>query len=165
MVAEPESSTENPAAAEVAAAAAAAAKLSPEEQQKLNTALYEATGDGKLEEAKATVNAGADVSSKHFESTTPALHPAAARGHLSVVKLLVLHKTDLDAQSVASGGDGGRTPLMYASMWGQIDVINELLRAGANKNIKANSGMTALDWTGKYRATRENRDAIIAALS
>ena len=162
MVAEPESSTENPAAAEVAAAAAAVAKLSPEEQQKLNTALYEAAGDGKLEEAKAAVNAGADVSSKHFESTTP-LHPAAARGHLSVVKLLVLHKTDLDAQSVASGGDGGRTPLMYASMWGQIDVINELLRAGANKNIKANSGMAALDWTGKYRA--ENRDAIIAALS
>ena len=43
----------------------------------------------------------------------------------------------------------GETPLMRAVIWGNIEVVKELLKAGANKKLKDNDGDTAYDWTSK----------------
>lgn len=37
----------------------------------------------------------------------------------------------------------GRTPLMEASLWGRPQLLNALLKAGANKVLKGRSGITA----------------------
>jgi ankyrin repeat protein len=43
-------------------------------------------------------------------------------------------------------GPGGSTPLMYAALYGDADCIRRLLAAGADPNVKNESGATALMW-------------------
>tara|TARA_B100000965_G_scaffold212409_1_gene177468 strand:- start:146 stop:448 length:303 start_codon:yes stop_codon:yes gene_type:complete len=39
--------------------------------------------------------------------------------------------------------ENGRTPLMYSAMWGSPSVMKFLLKKGADKNLKDNSGLSA----------------------
>ena len=39
--------------------------------------------------------------------------------------------------------DNGRTPLMEAAYMGKIEVVRELLKRGAKKDLKNNAGKTA----------------------
>ena len=41
--------------------------------------------------------------------------------------------------------DNGKTPLMWASINGHLNVVQYLIEEGANPNIKNNKGKTALD--------------------
>lgn len=43
-----------------------------------------------------------------------------------------------------------KTPLMYATKYGQTEIVKTLLKAGAVKNKKSNKGQTALDYAKKY---------------
>jgi ankyrin repeat protein len=50
-------------------------------------------------------------------------------------------KMDIDIQSNDFDGMfGGMTPLMCASMYGQLDVVTYLLKKGANVNVVQNKG-------------------------
>jgi len=43
-------------------------------------------------------------------------------------------------------GPGGATPLMYAAIYGDANLVAEMLRAGADPNIRSHSGASALMW-------------------
>ena len=43
----------------------------------------------------------------------------------------------------------GFTPLMWAADYDRIEVVKELLKAGANKKLKNNNGYTAYDKASK----------------
>lgn len=67
------------------------------------------------------------------------LHQLAARGELISVKELVKedgHINELDEQSL--------TPLMWAAVYGQTDVVMFLVQAGANTEMYNDEGVTAL---------------------
>ncbi|MDP2206172.1 MAG: ankyrin repeat domain-containing protein [Alphaproteobacteria bacterium] len=63
------------------------------------------------------------------------LHIAAFRGDLRAVELLV--KAGIDVNRL---GDMGYTPLHYAKMKGNDDVVEFLLSHGASENIKSEFG-------------------------
>ena len=70
-----------------------------------------------------------------------ALRRAANSGHAGIIRRLVAHGVPVN------GRDGsGWAPLMFAA-WQNNDVaVRTLLVLGADKNIKENTGKTALDW-------------------
>lgn len=51
------------------------------------------------------------------------------------------HPQDLDAQD-----NSGATALHYASLYGNVDIVDLLIQKGANPNVKDNAGLTPLDW-------------------
>ena len=71
---------------------------------------------------------------------------------------LISHGADVNAREV-----DGETPLMRASYWGHAKVVEALLDAGADKELKATSGRskgkTALDF-----ARRQNKGDVVAIL-
>ena len=71
-----------------------------------------------------------------------ALHEACAYGHLECAKALLGAGADINKQA-----NGGSTPLMIAAYNGKIEVVRELLKRGAKKELKNNSGKTAYDLT------------------
>ena len=62
--------------------------------------------------------------------------------------LLLAAGANVDKQA-----DNGSTPLILAAINGRIEVVKELLKAGANKKLKSNDGKTAYDMG--YRNTAE----------
>jgi len=43
-------------------------------------------------------------------------------------------------------GPAGSTPLMYAALYGEVDSVRQLLKAGADPNLQNEAGATALMW-------------------
>ena len=70
-----------------------------------------------------------------------ALHRACAGGHLECAKALLGAGADINKQA-----NDGWTPLMYAAHFGLLEVVRELLKRGAKKDLKDNKGKTAYDW-------------------
>ena len=58
--------------------------------------------------------------------------------------LLLAAGANVDKQN-----DYGSTPLIYAASNGKIEVVKELLKAGANKKLKDKRGRTAYDYARK----------------
>jgi ankyrin repeat protein len=48
--------------------------------------------------------------------------------------------------AVNGRGPGGSTPLMYAALYGDLALVAELLKAGADPNVRNHAGATALTW-------------------
>ncbi|XP_076882167.1 uncharacterized protein LOC143530556 [Bidens hawaiensis] len=69
-----------------------------------------------------------------------AIHFAAQKGHLEVVKTLVS-----SGVTVKSTNRKGMTPLHYAVQGSYTDLIKYLVKKGANINIKNKSGKSPLD--------------------
>jgi hypothetical protein len=65
-----------------------------------------------------------------------ALHIAAGRGHVGVVKALIEAGADVNKRETLD--DLGKTPLILAAAKGHTPVIMELIRAGANVNTAKN---------------------------
>ena len=61
-------------------------------------------------------------------------------GHLECAKALLGAGADINKQ-----GNYGSTPLMFAAMFGKIEVVRELLKQGAKKELKNKDGKTAYD--------------------
>lgn len=80
---------------------------------------------GHLEAIKTLLDAGADPDGTG--SRVRPLHAAASFGRLDVIRLLVEQGAMVDAV-----GPGGQTALHLASHEGQIEVVEQLLRLGAN---------------------------------
>lgn len=69
-----------------------------------------------------------------------AIHFAAQKGHLEVIKILVT-----SGVSVKSSNRKGMTALHYAVQGSNLELVKYLLKKGANKNLKNKAGKTAVD--------------------
>jgi hypothetical protein len=70
-----------------------------------------------------------------------------------MVKLFLANGSNKEAKN-----NHGITPLMYASIYGYINVVRFFIAAGAKVNIKDNDGMTALDHAKKSLEDYDNEE-------
>ncbi|TWT15663.1 ankyrin repeat domain-containing protein [Reyranella sp. CPCC 100927] len=136
------------------APSATAAPPSAAECRKLNPAGRDSGGDTnfsiavrdrKMGVVTAMIACGADVNLKTQEGWTP-LHTAAYFGPAAMIDLLV----SKGAQVNARGDYDGWTPLhMAASADEDAAVVQALLKAGADRTLKSQSGKTAREMASK----------------
>jgi ankyrin len=91
-------------------------------------------------EVSRLLRSGADVNAKDTtsDSKTP-LHRACYYGHVRIVKELMDHGADIDAEEI-----NGRTPLHSACRRGHLPIVIELLTVGAGIDAQDNHGHTPL---------------------
>ena len=68
-----------------------------------------------------------------------AMHWASQEGCDKIVKLLIEHGADVNAQTVVEG----ITPLMQAAGGGHVEVVRILLAAGADPMVKTSIGLSS----------------------
>lgn len=116
---------------------AAGARINQPSDARDELPLFAAIGNGRLDTARTLLKLGADAGAT-TKNGVNALHIAADRRKPDFVRLFLAVNVDPDAQDA-----GGRTALHYA-LEGisdrNIDVINELLAAGADPNIPDKRG-------------------------
>jgi uncharacterized protein len=115
------------------------------------------------------LKAGADIKKAEREGETP-LMAAARAGSVPAVKLLIDHGADVNARESLQD----ETALMWATADGHLDVVDTLLKAHADPNLKARvselskrstrtdfptGGFTAVMW-----AVRDGNEAIVRRL-
>jgi len=103
-----------------------------------------AGAEGRLEILKMTVEAGADLNAVNRYGGT-ALIPAAHHGYPDVVRYLLTTRTDIDYVNFL-----GWTALLEAVILGDggpvhQEIVDLLLKAGADASIGDKEGVTALD--------------------
>uniref|UniRef100_A0A182J872 ANK_REP_REGION domain-containing protein n=1 Tax=Anopheles atroparvus TaxID=41427 RepID=A0A182J872_ANOAO len=81
-----------------------------------------------------------DCDKAHPKTGATAIHVAAAKGYISVLKLLLEGRGDIDRQDV-----DGWTPLHAAAYWGQKEATQLLLNASVDIDIQNYSGQLAID--------------------
>ncbi|XP_062612984.1 poly [ADP-ribose] polymerase tankyrase-2-like isoform X1 [Saccostrea cucullata] len=96
------------------------------------------------------------VNSRDSDLYTP-LHRACYNGHTGMVKFLIDHNADIEAQT-----EDGWHPIHSAARWNQAEVISVLLERGADINARTNSGLTPLHLAS---SEKENGEAISLLLS
>jgi ankyrin repeat protein len=106
---------------------------------------------GYIDVCKDLIARNADVNKPGW---TP-LHYAATGGHSKVVELLLDNHAYIDATS-----PNASTPLMLAAKYGTIEVVRQLLEAGADPLLKNGLGLTAIDF-----ATQVQRDDIVRIIA
>lgn len=113
---------------------------------------------GNFFAVQALLNAGADRSLGHRNGEIP-LMSAASNGHTGVLRLLL---EDDGAELVNHKRDDGSTALLLAAAGGHHEVINMLLRKGADLYAVRVDGKSALDLAvvkrhvGAEKILREN---------
>jgi uncharacterized protein len=141
------------------------AALNAKEKTQNQTALMWAAAEGHPEVVKALVEAHADLNA-HSKQGFTALHFAARVGDLESVKLLLAAGMDINTTTQLDAAAGnltpenapppppgtprnapplGYTPLLVATVRGQVDLALWLLDQGADPNIMA-AGFTPLHW-------------------
>jgi uncharacterized protein len=83
-----------------------------------------------------------DVASSNGMRVMP-LHSAAAARSVAIARLLIEHGAPVNARQ--GGGSHGFTPLMEAAFNGQADMVETLLRHGADPGLRDEEGRTAAD--------------------
>ena len=116
-----------------------------ETKKPVNYDVFSLARDGKLEELKEAINAGADVHAKDNKGAT-ALIQAAYEGNIEVAELLLKHGADVNARN-----NDGCTALMFAAFDGYPEIAEILITYGANKNLRDKYGSTAYDYVRYVR--------------
>lgn len=133
------------------------------EQERRNKKFLSACETGDWKKAEKLLAEGADLNAKNAVGAT-ALWLAAYRGQAAVVQKLLEKGVDANAAlTVPYDRDyryfpRGYTPLMAASYMGNDNSAAQLLAAGANVNLAANDGRTALHYAarqGHFTAVRQ----------
>lgn len=93
------------------------------------------------------------------------LHSAAAARSVPIARVLIAAGAPLDARQ--GSGDAGFTPLMQAALDGQDELVELLLRHGANPDLRDDREMSAADHAraGGYEALAQRLDAAAGAAS
>jgi fucose 4-O-acetylase-like acetyltransferase len=86
------------------------------------------------------------------------LHAAVVTGNMEIVKYYILSGTDLNEKEP----EGGSSPLITATMFGQTEAALALIEAGADINQKNNDGSTALH-TAAFFCRTEIIKALLAS--
>ena len=101
--------------------------------------LHDAVLAGDLDGLKSALAAGADVNARGGSGLTP-LMQAANKGYVLMVEpILAAPKVDIDAQAA-----DGTTALFIAAVHGHKEIIELLMKTGANVNIPGPKGKTAV---------------------
>ncbi len=101
-------------------------------------------GQADAELVRLLLEHGAWVDDRDLEGTT-ALHNAAWRGNLDVVRYLIEQGASIDA--LMNGG--GNTALHNAASTGNIEVVRALLDAGSQADCRTTWGATPLQWAAR----------------
>ena len=151
------------------------------------TPLMHAAHHGAFNVAEYLIHAGAEVNIAEDDSRKSALHFAAGREYLGIMKLLIDKGANVDERDrgetilahivqtnhinavhtlINAGADvnakhdsHGITVLMRAAGHGNIDIVNALIHAGADVNATTSFGNTALTY-----AEREGYHAVAQIL-
>lgn len=120
------------------------------------TPLTYAVRMGNWDAVLCLVNHGADVNIADEDNDTP-LQWAAAAGNEEAVKAILPKTKDINTKNVRAG----MTPLMWATVneHDNTGIIQAFLDKGADVNIKAADGSTALSW-----ALKKGNTATVALL-
>ena len=117
------------------------------------TALMYGSGNTRIFKMLLNHNADADLINLHNENV---LHWACYLGNAEVVKIILMAKND----SLREMRDGrGQTPLHIASNKGHLKIVNLLLQAHADPNVRDIDGATPL-----YSASLQGHIAIVRQL-
>ena len=103
------------------------------------TPLMMAAGAGSEASTRLLLDTGVDVNETTSRGKT-ALYEAVARGAQGVVRMLV----SVDGINVNAAADGF-TPLMAAAGCGNLELVDMLLSAGADYDLRDHTGRTAYD--------------------
>lgn len=114
-----------------------AAGALPDEGERCWTPLHQAARDGRLDAARALLDAGANVVRAHAVTGEHPLHQAAQSGHADLVRLLLERGARLE-----QAARGGTRPLHHAST---AEVLDVLMGAGADLTARDELGATAFD--------------------
>jgi hypothetical protein len=103
--------------------------------------IFKAASEGNLGALKQHIAAGTDLNQRtpDGQKTTP-LIAAAGVGQADAAKMLIEAKANLNLQN-----KDGSTALHTAAFLCHPEIVEALLKAGADKAIKTNTGATALD--------------------
>ena len=115
--------------------------------------IYAAENSANPDIIEILVKLGADLNARtigygHSDYEVPALHYAS----LEAAKMLIKLGTDPDVRDIANG-----TALMEKARIGECEIVEMLLKAGADVNAQANGGMTPL----MYAANADIVDLLI----
>uniref|UniRef100_A0A915IQD2 Uncharacterized protein n=1 Tax=Romanomermis culicivorax TaxID=13658 RepID=A0A915IQD2_ROMCU len=102
---------------------------------------------GYYELAQVLLAMRTNVEDRGSKGDCTPLMEAASAGHADIVKLLIAHGAEMNAQSTnmpGSQSSGGNTALMYACAGGHVGVVRVLLKAGANVLLCNSNGHTPL---------------------
>lgn len=108
------------------------------DQDSLNSALLNASNEGKTELVEKLLDHGAQVETRMPDTGATPLDRAAYNGHLSTVKLLV----EKGKSIIDNERPNGTTALFHASFHGHAHVVRYLLEQGANPNKKRKTDQT-----------------------
>ncbi|XP_055679921.1 ankyrin repeat and KH domain-containing protein mask isoform X9 [Lutzomyia longipalpis] len=119
-----------------------------------NSTINEGTDDGEsllslacsagyYELAQVLLAMSAQVEDRGQKNDCTPLMEAASAGHVDIIKLLISHGADVNAQS-STVTPIGNTPLMYACAGGHVAAVQELLANGANVEDHNENGHTPL---------------------
>ena len=102
--------------------------------------LHEAVFAGDLDGLKSALAAGADVNARDSSGQMPLMQTANKGYVLTVKQILAAPKVDIDARAA-----DGATALFIAAVHGQKEIIDVLMKAGANVNIPGPKGKTPVE--------------------
>ncbi|NXP78360.1 ASB3 protein, partial [Ramphastos sulfuratus] len=108
-------------------------------------ALHLSARHGSLESLHILLEAGADSNEVTTEATTP-LFLAVENGHTNTVKFLLQHGANVEGPHSWSGWNS----LHQASFQGYTEIMEILLKKGANKECKDDFGITPLFVAAQY---------------
>ena len=118
----------------------ASAVPTPPSGRQTTANLHEAILAGDLDGLKSALAAGADVNARDSSGLTP-LMQAANKGYVLMVEpILNAPKLDIDARAA-----DGATTLFIAAVHGHKEIIELLMKAGADVNIPGPKGKTAVE--------------------
>jgi hypothetical protein len=108
-----------------------------------------ATGQANIPLMKLLLDAGADASANAYHDQPSMGHPVLSYAidatSLEAVKLLIKAGANVNSQTWYEKF----TPLMIAASKGKEDMVNELLKHGADPKLKSTAGKTALQYAMK----------------
>ena len=107
-----------------------------------NTALMWAASEGYPAIARLLIDYGADINAKNAAGYTALMF--AAEGDHREILLNLLDHPDLDPNAIGDRNNYQETVLMAATRHGQLDIVQRLLKMGAEINATNKIGDTAL---------------------
>ena len=122
-----------------------------------STPLMVAARVGAKNAVEYLIKRGADMQNTDTYGRT-ALHLAAWKGNLPVVKFLLMKAEEKQIPIIDDQNNGGDTALHEAAEFGHVDIVEELLNHGAKTEVES------WDGTPLCKAAREGHEGVVMVL-